>query len=50
MHSSLGEMININNIISDISDKCRSIINKHKIGNIYLGKYKENKFKCENIE
>ena len=46
MHLSLDEMISRNNITSDLSDKCRSIMNTLESGDIYLDKYKENIFQC----
>ena len=46
MHLSLDIIINRNNITSDISDKCRSIMNTLESRNIYLDKYKENIFQC----
>ena len=42
-------MIHIHDITSDLSDKCRSIMYKLESGNIYIGKYRENIFQCENI-
>ena len=44
MHLYLDEMMHINDIACDQSDKARSIMNKLESGNIYLRKYKENIF------
>ena len=43
-------MIHRNDITYNPSDKYRSIMNKLESANIYLGKYRENIFQCENID
>ena len=49
MHFYLEVITHRNGITSNLTDICRSIMNKLEIGIIYLGKYKENIIQYENM-